>query len=74
MSTGFTVPRFVPGGGCRSRSAVGEVVIFSISPMPVSFDIGAAPGRQILAPMYCGGLCDAVVEMPPSQGRLPIAK
>jgi hypothetical protein len=69
MSVVRTEPRFTPAAGFSSSRT-----IVSSSPMPVSFDIGTAPARQNFAPMYCGGLCDAVVVSPPSEAMLPIPK
>ena len=42
-------------------------IMSRISPSPASPLSGSASARTILMPLYCGGLCDAVICAPPSQ-------
>ena len=42
--------------------------------MPASPTSGEAPARTILMPLYCFGLCDAVICTPPSSPSRTTAK
>ena len=69
MSRVVSRPGVAAGGGRRSSA-----IMSRMSPMPASPLSGSASARTILMPLYCSGLCDAVICAPPSSPSLTTAK
>ena len=61
-------PRVGDGAGRRSLA-----IMSRMSPMPASPLSGKASDRTILMPLYCFGLCDAVICAPPSRSSVTTA-
>ena len=68
MSPRVTVPRCAAGGG-----SVPPSIISFISRMPDSPLSGKASALTSLQPLYCLGLCEAVICAPPSSPALATA-
>ncbi len=69
MSPRVTVPGVAAGGGSVPASSISFISLMPDSPLS-----GNASALTILQPLYCLGLCDAVICAPPSRPALATAK